>query len=144
MRASVVSCCDSAPVFEFCEHVLDSVTLFVEALIVGDFGLSVFLGRDAGGDAFGPQGVPEPVGVIPAICEQDLCLWQSADQVCGSFVIAHLPFGQEHGHRAAPTVAHGVKLGVQSAFGAPDMAGNIPFFSRLAAVRWALRCVASI
>ena len=26
----------------------------------------------------------------------------------------------------------------------PDSAGNIPFFSRLAAVRWALRCVASI
>src|SRR5690606_17069811 len=39
-------------------------------------------------------------------------------------------------------VADGMKLGVQPAFGTSDMAGNIPFFRRLAAVRWALRCVA--
>src|ERR1700730_7257962 len=37
-----------------------------------------------------------------------------------------------------------MQLGVQAAFGAPDTSGNRPFFKRLAAVRCAFRCVASI
>jgi DNA invertase Pin-like site-specific DNA recombinase len=37
-----------------------------------------------------------------------------------------------------------VQLEVQAAFGAPDTSGNRPFFKRLAAVRCAFRCVASI
>ena len=37
-----------------------------------------------------------------------------------------------------------MKFGVQPAFCSADTAGNAPFLSRLAAVRWALRCVASI
>ena len=41
-------------------------------------------------------------------------------------------------------VEHRVQLGVQAAFGAPDTSGNRPFFKRLAAVRCAFRCVASI
>jgi len=41
-------------------------------------------------------------------------------------------------------VADRVELGVQPTLGALDTAGNIPFLSRLAAVRWAFRCVASI
>ena len=36
------------------------------------------------------------------------------------------------------------QLGVQAALGAPDTSGNRPFFKRLAAVRCAFRCVASI
>lgn len=32
-------------------------------------------------------------------------------------------------------IAYGMELGVQSALGASDMAGNIPFFRRLDAVR---------
>ena len=39
---------------------------------------------------------------------------------------------------------YGSGLGVQAAFGAPDTSGNRPFFKRLAAVRCAFRCVASI
>ena len=41
-------------------------------------------------------------------------------------------------------VAHGVELGVQSALGAPDTSGNIPFPGRLAAVRCAFKWVAAI
>ena len=37
-------------------------------------------------------------------------------------------------------IDNGMESGVQPAFSAPDMAGNIPFLSKLEAVRWALRC----
>lgn len=59
-------------------------------------------------------------------------------------MIAHLPLGQEQGDRLAGTIADSVELGVQSALGSPDTAWNIPFLSRLAAVRCAFRCVVSI
>ena len=41
-------------------------------------------------------------------------------------------------------IADSIELGVQSTLCAPDTTGNIPFFRRLAAVRWAFRWVASI
>jgi hypothetical protein len=41
-------------------------------------------------------------------------------------------------------ITDGMQLGIQAAFGPSDTSGNIPFFSRLAAVRWAFKWVASI
>src|SRR6202041_2757516 len=55
-----------------------------------------------------------------------------------------LPLAQEHDEGTSVTVADRVQLGVQTAFGAPDTSGNRPLFKRLAAVRCAFRCVASI
>ena len=51
MCASVVTGCDSAPVFDFGEHIFDFVSLFIEDCIVGGECLSVFLRRDAGRNA---------------------------------------------------------------------------------------------
>ncbi len=62
----------------------------------------------------------------------------------GSLIVAHLAFGEQHDARAVPVIADGVRLGVQATSGAPDTSGKSPFFSRLAAVLWAFRCVASI
>jgi hypothetical protein len=59
-------------------------------------------------------------------------------------MVAHLAFTEQHDDWAALIIADRMQLGVQSTFGSPDTTGNIPFFSRLAAVRCALRCVASI
>ncbi|ESZ12152.1 hypothetical protein X737_27500 [Mesorhizobium sp. L48C026A00] len=59
-------------------------------------------------------------------------------------MVAHLAFRQEQDDRPSVSIADGMQLGVQSALGAPDTAGNIPFLSRLAAVRWAFRWIASI
>src|ERR1700722_19580917 len=58
--------------------------------------------------------------------------------------VAHLAFAEQHDERPASAVADGVQFGVQAALGAPDTSGNRPFFKRLAAVRRAFRCVASI
>ena len=71
-------------------------------------------------------------------------LRQRRQHHCRAPVIAHLAFGEQQQERAALPVADRVQLRVQAAFGAPDTARNSPFCSRLAAVRWAFRWVASI
>ncbi len=144
MCASVISRCDAAPVFEFAEHVLDFVSLLVESFVVFDLYLPVLFGRNAGFDAFVFQSFPEPIGIVAAIRQKMLGKRQIIDDQVRAFVITHLAFRQEHHNRAAHTIANGMELGVQAAFRASDTAGNIPFLRRLAAVRWALRWVASI
>jgi hypothetical protein len=49
--ASVVTCCDAAPVLDPAEQVLDLVTLAVELLVVMILDLALGFGRDAGGNA---------------------------------------------------------------------------------------------
>ena len=86
----------------------------------------------------------EPGAVIAAVGDEVSGWRQGVEHEAGPLVVAHLAFRQEQDERPAVAVADGVELGVQPAFGAPDTAGNIPFLSRLAAVRWAFRWVASI
>ena len=74
----------------------------------------------------------------PAQRLPDSMAWAAA------FVIAHLAFAEQHDDGASLIIAYGVQLGVQATFRAPDTSGNRPFFKRLAAVRCAFRCVASI
>ncbi len=52
MSAAVVTHGDAAPVFDFGEHVLDFMTLFVELLIVTDTASAVFAGWNARSNAF--------------------------------------------------------------------------------------------
>lgn len=121
--AAVVACVDAPPVFKFAEHVLDLVTLAIEGRVVRDGHLSVGLRRDAGGDATLGQGVTEPVGIVAPISQQRLGFGERIDHQRGALVVAHLPFAEQHDQRAALAVADGVKLGVQTAFGAPDTSG---------------------
>ncbi len=69
---------------------------------------------------------------------------QPRQQQPGAAMVAKLAFTEDQVDRAALAVANGVQLGVQPPLGAPDTAGKCPPLSRLAAVRWALRCVLSI
>jgi hypothetical protein len=142
--ASVVAGVDTAPVFELSEHVLDEVALPVEHRIVRDMDLAVGLGRDAGDGFAGGERLAEPVCVIALVRDHRLGPGQAVEQQGRPFVVTHLAFGDQHHQKAAVAVADGVQLIVQAAFGAPDTSGNSPFLSRLAAVRCAFRCVASI
>ena len=112
MRATVILCCDAAPVFEFTEHVFDLVALFVESLVVFDLYLSVLLGRNTGLDAFVFQSFPEPIGIVAAIRQKMLGKRQIIDDQARIFVITHLAFRQEHHNRATHTIANGMELGV--------------------------------
>src|SRR3546814_4182762 len=77
------------------------------------------------------------------VCSSDLS-GQGVEHQGSAFIVAHLSFAQQHDQRPALAVADGMELRVQTAFGASDTSGNSPFLSRLAAVRCALRWVASI
>src|SRR5690606_37661994 len=82
--------------------------------------------------------------VVAAIGDQVSGWRENVEYEPCALVVTHLAFRQKHDDRPAVTVADGVELGVQPALGSPDTTGNIPFLSRLAAVRCAFRCVASI
>ena len=80
MCTSVVSGGDAAPVFQAAEHHLDAAASLVAALVVSDWLIARFSTWDTGLDAFGIQGVPEPVCIIAAVTEQPLCFWQIIEQ----------------------------------------------------------------
>lgn len=144
MGASVVAGCDASPILEFGEEVLDFMTLTVEGLIVDERPAAGSWRTDARLDISGGQFFTELGAVVAAIGDPVSGRWQGVEHETGALVVAHLGFRQEQDERPSVTVADGVQLGVQSALGAPDTTGNIPFLSRLAAVQWAFRCVASI
>ena len=115
---------DAAPVIKFSEHVFDLVALPIERGVVRDWHFAVLLRRDAGGNfAFCECGA-KPVCVIASVAEQGFGLGQGVDHQCRPFVVAHLPFAQQHDQRSAFAVADRVELGVQAAFGASDTSGS--------------------
>jgi hypothetical protein len=132
---SVVSGCDASPVLDPAEHVLDTITLSIQVLVVFSRVLPFGAGRDAGGNSHFFQSVAEPVRIVAAICEQILCAWQSLEQVARALVVTGLAGCQKEQQGPAQAVCDSVQLGVQAAFRTSDTAGKSPFFSRLAAVR---------
>jgi len=112
---------------------------------VRDRHLSVLLRRDAGGNSPIFQCVAQPVGIVGAVGEQRVGRRQVVDQCARTDRVPGLPGGQDETDRPPERIGDGVEFGVEAAFGAPDQAFAPPFFAAmLEAVRWALRCVASI
>src|SRR3546814_13621137 len=89
--ASVVAGSDAAPVLQAAEHDLDAAAAPVPALVVSDRFVAGFPTCDAGLDALGFQRLPEPVGVIAAVAEQPLRLWEIVQQRGCTGVVADLP-----------------------------------------------------
>lgn len=90
------------------------------------------------------QSRAKAVTVVAAIGDQFARWRQRIDQQARAFVVVHLAFREQQNEWPAGGVAHRVELGIQASFGASDAPGPPFFCSRLAAVRWALRCVESI
>ena len=91
-------------------------------------------------DALGLQGIPEPVGVVAAVAEQPLRLWQIVQQRCCAGVIADLSGGHEEAERPAVGIGDSMQLRVHAALGAADQPSETPFLTRrLDAVRCAFR-----
>ena len=134
-----------SPILQPPEHILDPVPSLVAALVVfGGFVAGAPAG-DAGLDAPVLQGFTKPVSVVALVGQQPSSAGQTAQQGQSAGVVAHLAGCQEEPDRPSFGIGHGVQLGVQSAFGAPDKATAPPFFARrLEAVRCAFRKVASI
>src|SRR5690606_27630776 len=112
--------------------------------IVGVWDFAASARRDARLDASCFKFLSEPCTVIAAIGDQARGLRQGVEHEACTLVVAHLAFRKEQDDWPSVTVANGMEFRVQPTFGSPDTTGNIPFLSRLAAVRWAFRCVASI
>jgi hypothetical protein len=95
---------------------------------------------------------PDSMPMLAPIGDEDFCGRQRRHDDAGALVIVHLPFGQKQNQGFAVLIGDGMKLGVQAAprssrgqtLCAADAAENRPFFKRPAAVRCALRWVASM
>lgn len=126
MSESIVSGSDASPVLELCEQVLDPVALPVDGLVAGEGSLAAAALRGCTARCpcrRGPGGTrrchsrDQRSGARrPAFVEHHA----SADMV------ANLSAGEPEGDRTPGLIARSVQLGVQSAFGASDMAVNIP------------------
>lgn len=103
-----------------------------------------FPARDAGAYPLVFQRIPEPVGVIAPVGEHPFRSGQTAQQGCGSGVVADLACGHEELQRTPPRIGDGMQLGVQPTLGptnqAPTLVVGPPFFARrLEAVQCAFR-----
>ena len=130
--------------FELAKHVFDFVPAFIERLVERNLQFSVGLWRDAWGDASFQQRIAEPVGVVSFVSERGFGVTNGFKHEGCALEVTHLAFGKQQNQRTACSIAYSMKLGVQSVLCASDTSGYRPFFKRLAAVRWALRWVASI
>src|SRR3546814_10406543 len=84
---------------DVCSSDLDAAAAPVPALVVSDRFVAGFPTWDAGLDALGFQRIPEPVGVIAAVAEQPLRLWEIVQQRGCTGVVADLPGGHEEADR---------------------------------------------
>lgn len=75
MGPPVISCCDSTPVLEFTEHILDLVPLAIQALVIVDLLQPVSLRWNTRLDASLFQVPPKPVGIIAFVDQQLGGLW---------------------------------------------------------------------
>jgi hypothetical protein len=127
VSATVVAHGDPAPVLEAAKRVLDAMTLAIEGSVVGQRGCARPGRWDAWRDAALTQSRSKPVAVVATVAEQFACSRQNRQEQGGPPVVAHLAFSEQQRERAALTVADGVQLGLQRAFGASDTTSNTPF-----------------
>ncbi len=70
MGASVISGCDTPPVFEFSKHILYFMVGFIEFLAVGLRIVPPFARWNAGLDALGLEGLAKLIAVIAFVTDQ--------------------------------------------------------------------------
>lgn len=115
---------DAPPVFEPGEEVFDLVALTVELFIEVSRHCAPPSRRDARGDALCRQGGAVFIAVIALVTDHNSWALRKrrVEQLC-SLVVTHLTFCQTQRDGPALAIAHGMKLGVQTTFGAPDTSG---------------------
>ncbi len=145
MGASVIAHGDAAPVLQASEHLLDEVAAFVEFRVLGNELDAVLSSWDAWDNIALMQDISKPVRVVSTVRDPGLCVRrQTSKDVPCAFVVADLPLCEQQNQGLAVAIANRVQLRVQPAFGPPYTPRSARILARLAAVRWAFRCVASI
>lgn len=143
MGASIVADGDAPLLFQASEHNLDAMSVAVELLAMTDGLGAVGATGDAWTGAADAQRLAEPVGVVAPVGDEHGSARHGREHRSGILIVADLALGEKQDTGPAPLVADDVQLAVQPALGAPDTARNSPFLRKDAAVRCALRCVAS-
>ena len=139
MCAPIIAHADTAPILDTCEEIFDLVPLFIELGVVLDQVAAITFWRNAGLNPALFQALSKPVGIITAIRNHVPGVGEAVEHQGCAYEITSIAFGQQQYQGATLAIANGMELGVQPTFRAANTSGKRPFFSRLAAVRWALR-----
>lgn len=99
-----------------------TVAAFVCSIVVSDRFFARFPSSNAGLNTFRFQGVPEPVGVIPAIPQHPLCCRNTIQQGGGTDIIVVLSPSHEKDYRSSALIGDRMQLRVHATFGATDQA----------------------
>ena len=110
MGTSVIAHGNSAPVFEPAKHDFYFVSLLIKLFVIRDGLFPASPGRNARSNPFAEQGIAEPVGIIASIRQQFLSQGQRAEQRRGTFIVAHLSFGQVEYYRLAGCIANSMEF----------------------------------
>lgn len=120
---------DSSLAPEAAEHGLDAAAVLIPMRVIPHRLVPRTPIQDAALNAPGLDGVPETVGVVAAIAEQPLRLWQVVGECNRLGLFVDLACGHEEAQRLAFGVGEGVELGVHSAPRASDQAAKAsPFY----------------
>ncbi len=111
-----VSCCDGAVVFDFTEEPLDGIAEFVKARAEGWFANSLRHEPDVGKDAACFHLNPKCVGVISAVCKQDIAFGECVKHIGGTAAIGGLTRRNFQQDRQAIGINQRVYLSRQPAF----------------------------
>jgi len=123
----VVSCRDTAELFELVEETLDDVALFVKLGVIGTFDRPISLGRNDDLAAGFDDPVAEVIGVVALVGDRSLC-GETFNEVMGEGDVVALSRRADQAHGIAERVAGGVDFGAQSAAGATKALGVRPPF----------------
>ena len=135
VRVLVVARGHATEVLELVEVSLSVVAIAVEKRAEGRLPLAVQHGADVGPCPSRGEVLAQVIGVVGAVCEQDLAFADAAQHVLSAAPIMRLALGQLDGDRQPIGVDESVDLGGQSAAGAAHAAFRPPFLP-LAACWW--------
>lgn len=122
--------------FEFAEHSLDHVALFVECPVAGVRISPVVAGRDDGRGTHLVDGVEKVFGIIGPV-RDDVIGPEALDQFARVQDIAAMTRRGDETQRRAKRIAGRMQLGCQAPFGAAKALGfSPPFFSGAPAACW--------
>jgi hypothetical protein len=143
MRVAVISCGDSAPIFQPAEHALDDVSAFV-SLAVEWIGRSPRgCGRNDGFDLFSGEPFAQTVGVVSFVRQEPLWSGGGAEQRDGHGDVGDVSRRQREADRPATIIGQSMDFACSSATRATDRFGEFPLFEP-AAERCALTWLESM
>ena len=139
MGTAVIPGRDTSPVLQPAECIFNKIPLLIQRVVKGKCFISSFSGWHADRHPSGFQRFKQPRCVVASVCQKRTVIGEEMLEDGCTLVVADLSFSQQKQDRTPMPVTNNMEFGIQANFCSFYKTWRIPFLSRLAAVRWALR-----